>query len=74
MLYTFMNFNPVNLQHLSCKHVFSMRVENCMDPDQMASSADLDLHFFFLKKGYKSWFSMTRGNTVDSGSGYTLFS
>ena len=29
---------PVNLLHSSCKHVFSIRVENSVDPDQMASS------------------------------------
>ena len=27
----------VNLQYSSCKHVFSIRVENSMDPDKMAS-------------------------------------
>ena len=30
-------FYPVNLQHSSCKHVFSIRAENTVDPDQMAS-------------------------------------
>ena len=28
----------LNLQHSSCKHVFSIRKENSMNPDQMASS------------------------------------
>ena len=27
-----------NMQHSSCKHVFSIRLENDVDPDQMASS------------------------------------
>ena len=31
------NFNPVKLKHSSCKHLFSIRVENSVDPDQMAS-------------------------------------
>ena len=30
------NFYPVKMQHSSCKHVFSIRVENSLDPDQMA--------------------------------------
>ena len=32
-----LKFNPVNLQHASYKHVFSSRMENSVDPDQMAS-------------------------------------
>ena len=32
------NFYPVNLHHSSCKHVFSIRVENTVDTDQTASS------------------------------------
>ena len=28
----------VNLQDSSCTHIFSIRVENSVDPDQMASS------------------------------------
>ena len=32
----FPKFYPVNLQHSSRKHVFSIRVENSVDPDQMA--------------------------------------
>ena len=28
------NFSPVNLQHSSCKYVFSIRVENSVDLDQ----------------------------------------
>ena len=31
------DFYPVNMQHSSCKHVFSIKVENSVDPDQMAS-------------------------------------
>ena len=31
------NFYPVNLQHSTCKHVFSIRLENSVD-DQMALS------------------------------------
>ena len=38
MYYTPPQFYPVNLQNSSCKHVFSIRVENRVDPDQMASS------------------------------------
>ena len=32
-----LNFNPVKLKHSSCKHLFSIRVENRVDPDQVAS-------------------------------------
>ena len=32
---------PVNLQHSSCKLIFSIRLENSVDPDQMASDLDL---------------------------------
>ena len=41
-------FYPINLQHLSSKHVFSIRMKNSMDPDQMASAEanDLDLQCF----------------------------
>ena len=31
-------FYPINMQHSSCKHVFSIRVETSVNPDQMASS------------------------------------
>ena len=37
MFVTFLVY-PVNLQYSSCKDVFSIRVENSVDPDQMASS------------------------------------
>ena len=30
------NFYPFNLQHSSCNHIFTIRVENSVDPDQMA--------------------------------------
>ena len=35
--YIIHHFYPINLQHSSCKHVFSIRVENIEDPDRMAS-------------------------------------
>ena len=35
---TLPNFYPVNLHHSICKHVFSIRVENGVDPDQLALS------------------------------------
>ena len=38
MYYTLPNFYPVNLQHSNWKHVFSIRVENSVDPDQLASN------------------------------------
>ena len=31
-----LNIFPVNLHHSSFKHIFSIRVENSVDPDQMA--------------------------------------
>ena len=31
------NIYPVKLLHSSCKHVFSIKVENSVDPDQLAS-------------------------------------
>ena len=49
------------LQHSSCKHVFSNRVENTVDPDQMAISqkpTDLDLQWF------QRWI-----NTISTGQG-----
>ena len=33
----FPNVYLVNLKHSSCKHAFSIRVENSVDPDQTAS-------------------------------------
>ena len=39
MLQIFMHHvYPANLQLSSCKHVFSIRMEYIVDPDQMASS------------------------------------
>ena len=44
MLNIFMSYTShlflscLNLQHTSCKHVFSIRMENSVDPDQMATS------------------------------------
>ena len=43
MYYTPPQFYPVNLQHSRCKHMFSIREENSVDPDQMASSEPADL-------------------------------
>ena len=37
MYYTPPKFLSFNLHHSSCKHVFSIRVQNTVDPDQMAS-------------------------------------
>ena len=37
VLHSFPNCYPVNLQHSIRKHVFSIGVENNVDPDQMAS-------------------------------------
>ena len=41
--YTTLQFYPANLQYSSCEyiHVVSIRVENCVDFDQMASSGQL---------------------------------
>ena len=38
------NFYPFNLQNSSYYHVFTSRMANSVDPDQLAS--DLDLHCF----------------------------
>ena len=52
MYYMLPNFYPIiNLQHSSCKHVFLIKVETSVDPDQMASSeASLSLSTVFSKK------------------------
>ena len=34
----FANMYSVNLQHASCKQVFSIKIENSVDPYQMTSS------------------------------------
>ena len=41
-------FYPANLQHFSCMYVFSIRVENSVDPDQMLCQkpSDLVLQYF----------------------------
>ena len=48
MYYIHSNIHLVNMQQFSCKHILSIRVENSVDPDQMASSrpADLDIYCF----------------------------
>ena len=49
MYYTPPFFYPAHLQHSSCKHAFSIKVQNSADPDQMASftkPSDLDPHCF----------------------------
>ena len=47
----FHNFFPVNLQYSSYKHVFPSRVENSVDPAQLASSgASLAGSTVFSKK------------------------
>ena len=33
------DFYPVNLQQFSCKHFFSVRVENSVNPNQISSEA-----------------------------------
>ena len=40
-------FYPIKLQDFGYLHVFTIRVENSVDPDQLASEkpADQDLHF-----------------------------
>ena len=46
------NFYPTNLAgDLNYKHVFSSRVENSVDPDQLASKkpADQDPHVFKME-------------------------
>ena len=59
------NFYSVNLQHSSCKLVFSSRVENSVDTDQTAlseqKSADLDLQCFL-----KSIYSCSAGQGLTS--------
>ena len=48
---TLPNCYTVNLQHSSCKHIFPIRVENSVDPVQMASSeASLSGSTVFSKK------------------------
>ena len=53
-------FYPVNLQFFSWKHVFSIGVENSVDPDQMASSEGIWSGSTVFSKKDKSRFSRTR--------------
>ena len=53
------NFYPVNLQHSSCKHVFSIWVENSVDPCQMASWENSWSGCAMFSKQDKSGFSRT---------------
>ena len=53
-------FYPVNLQHSSCKNVFSIRIENNVDPDQMASSEAIWSGSTVFPSRDKSWFSRLR--------------
>ena len=48
LYYTTSNFYPINLEDFSDQHVLTHRVENNVDPDQLASEkpADQDLHCF----------------------------
>ena len=61
---TLLNFYPVNLQHPVVCIYFSIRVENSVDPDQMASQkrADPDLQCFPSAKKDKYRFKRTRLN------------
>ena len=63
MYYTTSQFYTVNLQYYSYKHVFSTRMKNSMDLDQMLhlKPADLDLQFLNI---YSNWFSKTMVNIV----------
>ena len=58
------NFYPVNLQHSSWKHVFSIRVENKVDLDQMASSEASWSGSTVFSKRDKSGISRTRVNLL----------
>ena len=49
------NFYPLNIHH-SSKHIFSIRDENSVNSDQMASSpSDLDLQCFQKDKSGIRW-------------------
>ena len=50
------NFYLVNLQHSSCKHGFSIGIENIVNPDQIALSAykvfsNMEKYRFITTKG-----------------------
>ena len=63
-------FHPVKMQPSSCKTVFSIKVENSVDPDQLTlltKSADLYLHCLKKKiysgsatQGIKSYVCMIK--------------
>ena len=59
MYWTPSQFYPVNLQQSSCKHVFTINVENKVDHDLMASDLDLS------NSGFKTYshISEERANT-----------
>ena len=48
--YTIPQTSPVNSQHSSCKHLFSIRVDFSVDPDQIAASEAADLYLQCFKK------------------------
>ena len=50
---------PVSLQHSSYTHVISIRVENSVDPDQMASSKASSSGYKVFSKRGKFGFSRT---------------
>ena len=56
------NFCPVNLQHCSYKYVFSISVENSVDPDQLASEEASWSGFTVFSKSDKSRFSRRNVN------------
>ena len=68
-MFMYLNFPPIfypcHQQHSNYKHVFSIRVENTDDPDQMASSeASWSGSTVFSKKD-KSWFSKSQTNWLN---------
>ena len=56
-------FYPVDLQYSSYKHVLSSRLENSVDPDQMASSVAIESGYTVFSKMDKFEFSRARVNT-----------
>ena len=59
------NFYPVYLHHSSCKHVFSSRVENGVDPVQMASLEASWVGSTVFTKRDKPFFSRTSINMTE---------
>ena len=57
MYYTPPQFYPVNLQPFTCKHVFSIRVENSVDSDPMASTEAIWSGSLLFSEKDKSRFS-----------------